>query len=140
MCLVQRARLCRIGLSSLAMSEYHEPESELSQAVRDAHRALTSLKEEIEAIDWYHQRWAACKDESLRAVLAHNRDEEIEHAVMNLEWLRRNMGKWDEVLHTYLFTSAPITTVETGATEGGAAPANGGGREDLGIASLKGSR
>src|ERR1041385_4798790 len=94
------------------MSEYHEPETELSAEVRDAHRALASLKEEIEAVDWYHQRWAASKDETLRKVLAHNRDEEIEHACMNLEWLRRNMPKWDETLRTYLFTDAPITEVE----------------------------
>src|SRR5258706_16415564 len=94
------------------MAEYHEPEAELSDAVRDMHRALVSLKEEIEAVDWYHQRWAASKDETLRAVLAHNRDEEIEHATMNLEWLRRNMPKWDEVLRTYLFTSGPITEIE----------------------------
>jgi uncharacterized protein len=94
------------------MSEYHEPESELSARGRDLHRALTSLKEEIEAIDWYHQRWEASADESLRAVLAHNRDEEIEHACMTLEWLRRNMPHWDEVMRTYLFTTADITQIE----------------------------
>jgi uncharacterized protein len=94
------------------MSEYHEPESELSDRARDLHRALASFKEEIEAVDWYNQRWAACKDESLRAVLAHNRDEEIEHACMTLEWLRRNMSRWDEMLRAYLFTEAPITAIE----------------------------
>src|SRR5437870_9563175 len=94
------------------MSEYHEPEAELTAQIRDEHRAIVSLKEELEAVDWYNQRWAASKNESLRAVLAHNRDEEIEHACMTLEWLRRNMPKWDEVLHTYLFTQAPITEVE----------------------------
>jgi ferritin-like protein len=94
------------------MSEYHEPENELSAHGRDLHRALTSLKEEIEAIDWYNQRWEACADPSLRAVLAHNRDEEIEHATMTLEWLRRNMAHWDEVLRTYLFTSGEITEIE----------------------------
>ena len=71
------------------MSEYHEPESELTEEVRDVHRAVTSLKEELEAVDWYNQRWAASKNKGLRAVLAHNRDEEIEHACMTLEWLRR---------------------------------------------------
>ena len=94
------------------MSEYHEPESELSAHGRDLHRALTSLKEEIEAIDWYNQRWEASRDESLRSVLAHNRDEEMEQAVMTLEWLRRNMPHWDHVLRTYLFTQAPITEIE----------------------------
>jgi ferritin-like protein len=98
------------------MSEYHEPENELSAHARDLHRALTSLKEEIEAIDWYHQRWEASGDDSLRAVLAHNRDEEIEHACMTLEWLRRNMPHWNEVMRTYLFTSADITQIE-GAQE-----------------------
>ncbi len=94
------------------MSEYHEPVEELSHAVRDVHRALTSLKEEIEAIDWYHQRWAASSDESLRAVLAHNRDEEIEHAVMTLEWVRRNMPVFDVQLRKRLFKDGPIATSE----------------------------
>jgi hypothetical protein len=100
------------------MSEYHEPEAELSTHVRDLHRALTSLKEEIEAVDWYNQRWEACKDETLRAVLAHNRDEEIEHASMALEWLRRNMPQWDAALRTYLFTDAAITEVEAKSVQG----------------------
>jgi ferritin-like protein len=126
------------------MSEYHEPESELSAHARDLHRALTSLKEEIEAIDWYNQRWEACRDDSLRSVLAHNRDEEMEHAVMTLEWLRRNMPKWDSVLRTYLFTEAPITEIEEQSASAGpeAAPAQdranappAGG--DLGIGSQR---
>lgn len=122
------------------MAEYHEPEAELSDAVRDLHRALVSLKEEIEAVDWYNQRWAASKDESLRAVLAHNRDEEIEHAVMNLEWLRRNMPKWDTTLRTYLFKSQPITEIEKDAKDGeeSAAETPTGSGNDLGIGSLKG--
>jgi ferritin-like protein len=126
------------------MSEYHEPESELSAHARDLHRALTSLKEEIEAVDWYNQRWEACKDESLRAILAHNRDEEIEHATMTLEWLRRNMPHWDTVLRTYLFTEAPVTDIEEEAEHGGepaASPsgAASGGRAvgDLGIGSQR---
>jgi ferritin-like protein len=119
------------------MSEYHEPESELSEQARDQHRALASLKEEIEAIDWYNQRWAACKDESLRAVLAHNRDEEIEHACMTLEWLRRNMAHFDTVLRTYLFTEAEITEIEE-AAESGAAPARASA--DLGIGSRRRAR
>ncbi|HET6583406.1 MAG TPA: ferritin-like domain-containing protein [Nannocystaceae bacterium] len=90
------------------MSDYHEPLETLSNAVRDIHRALISLKEEIEAIDWYNQRVAACTDDALRKVLAHNRDEEIEHAVMTLEWVRRNMPGWDEQLRKRLFTKDPI--------------------------------
>lgn len=105
------------------MSEYHEPEAELSQHARDLHRALTSLKEEIEAVDWYNQRWEACKDESLRAILAHNRDEEIEHATMTLEWLRRNMPHWDQVLKTYLFTADSITEIEERSEAGESTPA-----------------
>lgn len=91
------------------MSDYHEPEHELPAHDRNLHRALNSLKEEIEAVDWYHQRVVLCDDESLRDVLAHNRDEEIEHACMTLEWLRRNVPQWDEQLRTYLFTEVPIT-------------------------------
>ena len=94
------------------MSNYHEPVEELDQHTRNCVRALNSLKEEIEAVDWYHQRVAATKDEDLKAILAHNRDEEIEHAAMTLEWLRRNMDGWEEELKTYLFTEAPITEVE----------------------------
>jgi ferritin-like protein len=86
------------------VSDYHEPEAELSAQARNIHRALTSLKEEFEAIDWYHQRWDACRDESLRAVIAHNRDDEIEHACMLLEWIRKNMPHWDENMRKYLFT------------------------------------
>ena len=121
------------------MSEYHEPEGELSPEIRDAHRAITSLKEELEAVDWYNQRWAAASDPALRAVLAHNRDEEIEHASMLLEWLRRNMPKWDEKLRTYLFQEADILALEAAAdaaetSQGGAAPADAGsGSGDLGI-------
>lgn len=112
------------------MSEYHEPDGELSAQARNFHRALTSLKEELEAVDWYNQRWDACKDDSLRAVLAHNRDEEIEHACMVLEWLRRNMPHWDDMLRTYLFTEAPITEVEKKAEIEEAAA-------DLGLGSLR---
>jgi ferritin-like protein len=123
------------------MSEYHEPEGELSARGRDFHRALTSLKEEIEAIDWYHQRWEASRDDSLRAVLAHNRDEEIEHACMTLEWLRRNMPHWNEVLRTYLFTSADITQIEDAHDAAGAREAVANvaqsGLGDLGIGSRR---
>jgi uncharacterized protein len=126
------------------MSEYHEPEDELSAHGRDLHRALTSLKEEIEAIDWYNQRWEACRDETLRAVLAHNRDEEIEHACMTLEWLRRNMARWNEVMRTYLFTSGDITAIEEAheaaeAAEKQPAPLHAvqRGEGDLGIGSRR---
>jgi len=94
------------------MSSYHEPVEELTGKDRDFSRALNSLKEEIEAVDWYQQRVATTTDEKLKKIVAHNRDEEIEHAVMILEWLRRNMPGWDEEMKTYLFTEAPITELE----------------------------
>jgi hypothetical protein len=94
---------------------YHEPIEEIAPATRERHRAIVSLAEELEAIDWYDQRVDATTDDSLRAILAHNRDEEREHAAMTLEWLRRNDPVWDRVLRTYLFTEAPITEVEAEA-------------------------
>ena len=87
---------------------YHEPVSELSDETRDMHRAITSLMEELEAVDWYNQRVDACKDEELKAILAHNRDEEIEHAAMVLEWIRRKNPVVDRELKTFLFTDKPI--------------------------------
>ena len=115
------------------MSEYHETDAELSSEVRDLHRALTSLKEEIEAVDWYNQRWSASHDETLRSVLAHNRDEEIEHACMMLEWLRRNSPRWDEQLRKYLFKDGPISD----AADGGKHDSSGAAGSDLGIGSLR---
>ena len=94
------------------MAEYHESWEALSEEDRNYHRALMSLKEEIEAVDWYHQRVALCREPALRDILQHNRDEEIEHAVMALEWLRRHVEGWDEQLRTYLFTDEPVTEVE----------------------------
>lgn len=73
----------------MANEGYHEPIDELSDETRDMHRAITSLMEELEAVDWYNQRVGACKDAALKAILAHNRDEEKEHAAMVLEWIRR---------------------------------------------------
>ncbi len=94
------------------MSDYHEPPETLSRSTRDVIRALRSLREEIEAVDWYHQRVDVTEDRELRDIVAHNRDEEIEHACMTLEWLRRNMPGWDEELRTYLFTDDKITELE----------------------------
>ncbi len=113
------------------MANYHEPAEELSVKDRDLSRALNSLKEEVEAIDWYQQRVVTAGDEDLKKILAHNRDEEIEHAVMTLEWLRRNMPAWDEEMRTYLFTEKPITELEDDEEEGDA------GGTSLGIGSLK---
>lgn len=112
------------------MSDYHEPEAELTDEARDIHRALKSLQEEIEAVDWYHQRVVLCRDAALRDILAHNRDEEIEHASMTLEWLRRKVPKWNEHLRTYLFTDEPITEIEDTGSDVESV-------SDLGIRSLK---
>lgn len=90
------------------MSNYHEPAEELSKEARDFSRALNSLKEEVEAIDWYHQRVTLTEDEQLKEIMAHNRDEEIEHAVMTIEWLRRKMPGWDEELRETLFKDGDI--------------------------------
>lgn len=88
---------------------YHEPVAELSAKTRDMHRAIVSLMEELEAVDWYQQRIDACKDEELKAILEHNRDEEKEHAAMVLEWIRRRDTHFSGQLKDYLFTDKPIT-------------------------------
>ena len=94
------------------MKDYHEPVEEISDQTREFTRALNSLKEEIEAIDWYQQRADVTKDENLKKILLHNRNEEIEHACMALEWLRRNMDGWEEQLKLYLFSEGEITGLE----------------------------
>jgi ferritin-like protein len=114
----------------MASEGFHEPLELLAQDVLERHRAITSLKEELEAVDWYDQRVCATRDDDLRAILAHNRDEEKEHAAMTLEWLRRHDAKWNEVLHTYLFTDEPVTEIEAEAEHGAAAST--GGELDLG--------
>ena len=123
------------------MTEYHEPPEELDARSRDLHRALTSLKEEIEAVDWYGQRVARASNAELRSVLEHNRKEEIEHACMTLEWLRRECPEWDAALRTYLFQSGAIVEIEDRA---GSDPKNdqkaavtGPAGQGLGIGSLR---
>jgi ferritin-like protein len=87
---------------------YHEPESDLSDETRDMHRAIVSLMEELEAIDWYNQRADACKDPALKAILKHNRDEEKEHAAMVMEWIRRKDAIFSNEMKDYLFTDKSI--------------------------------
>ena len=89
----------------------------VNSSVIDNHRAIASIMEELEAIDWYSQRVAATDDAELAAVLAHNRDEEKEHAAMTLEWLRRHDSALDQHLRTYLFTEAPVTEIEAAARQ-----------------------
>jgi ferritin-like protein len=92
----------------MALEALHEPVGELSATTRNMHRAIASLIEELEAIAWYQQRADVCTDPALKAILAHNRDEEKEHAAMVLEWIRRNDPAFDKELRDYLFTDRPI--------------------------------
>lgn len=119
------------------MSQYHEPVEELDLEARDFTRALMSLKEEVEAVDWYNQRVAASNCPELKAIMAHNRDEEIEHAVMTIEWLRRNMPAWDEELRTYLFKTGSITELEEEAMGGEGSEAGKSDSSSLNIGDLK---
>jgi ferritin-like protein len=105
-------RRLRRGDGILASEAFHEPESSLSTETKDLHRAITSLMEELEAVDWYQQRVDATSDEELASILGHNRDEEIEHAMMVLEWIRRRNPTFDAHARTYMFSSGPITEVE----------------------------
>lgn len=99
------------------MTEYHEKWDVLPDQTKELHRALKSLEEELEAVDWYNQRLGVARDDELRAILAHNRDEEIEHAAMLLEWLRRRMDGWDDQLRTYLFAEGSITEAESASDD-----------------------
>jgi uncharacterized protein len=102
----------------MSSTSLHEPADQLTSRTIDVHRAVVSLIEELEAVDWYNQRAEACKDAQLKAVLKHNRDEEIEHASMTLEWIRRNVPKFDQALKLFLFTSGEITAIEEVTNEG----------------------
>jgi hypothetical protein len=113
----------------------HEPIEGLKPQTMDRHRAIVSLMEELEAVDWYDQRVDAAHDDELRAILAHNRDEEKEHAAMLLEWLRRHDPQLDRQLRDYLFTDKPILGVEAGNATGGASASPREG--SLGIGSLR---
>jgi uncharacterized protein len=132
----------------MAHEGLHEPVELVSEETIDRHRAIVSIQEEFEAVDWYDQRVSATENSDLAAVLAHNRDEEKEHAAMTLEWLRRNDPVLDGHLRTYLFTTEPVTEIEAEAEAdaGGAGAGAGAGESDagapgsgsLGIGSLKG--
>ncbi|MBX3229186.1 MAG: ferritin [Labilithrix sp.] len=120
----------------MASETFHERFEDLTPETRDMHRAITSLMEELEAVDWYQQRVDATTDEELKAILGHNRDEEIEHAMMVLEWIRRRNPTFDANAKTYLFSEGPITEVEDAATEGEGEPEQPDDGS-LGIGSLK---
>jgi uncharacterized protein len=124
----------------MASESLHESAQQLRPETIDRHRAVSSLMEEFEAVDWYDQRIDAATDEELKQILAHNRDEEKEHAAMVLEWLRRRDPKLDEHLRTYLFTERPVLEIEDEAEHGGG---DGAGEQEsangcLNIGSLRG--
>jgi ferritin-like protein len=112
----------------MASEGLHESADDLTPQTRDLHRAIVSLMEELEAIDWYQQRVEATSDEVLRTILAHNRDEEKEHASMVLEWIRRHDQAFDAHLKKYLFTTLPITERESHEPDGAPTQAQGAAR------------
>jgi len=124
----------------VAHEGFHEPVELLRPGTLDRHRAIESIMEELEAVDWYDQRVDAAGDPELAAILAHNRDEEKEHAAMTLEWLRRHDPVLDEHLRTYLFTTGSILEVEVAAEHGDGrdSGATRSGDGSLGIGSLRG--
>jgi ferritin-like protein len=127
----------------MSSEAYHEPLELLSEETKNMHRAIVSLKEELEAVDWYQQRAEACSDEELRGVLVHNKNEEIEHAMMNLEWIRRHSEVFDANIKTYIGAKGAILQAEAAqtASESGGAASKGksasGPGVGLGIGSLK---
>jgi len=129
----------------MASESLHESAEAIGAEVIDTHRAIVSLMEELEAVDWYNQRAKATSNPELRAILEHNRDEEKEHAAMALEWLRRTDAKFAQHLKTFLFTTGPITGIEAEVIHGEvgeqARPANNSGAAagdgSLGIGSLR---
>ena len=129
----------------MSSENLHEAREDLPEEVIDKHRAISSLMEELDAVDWYDQRASVTTDAELKAILLHNRDEEMEHAAMVLEWLRRRHPVIDENLRTYLFTQGDITDAEEAATGGdpqavtGSAPQAAAPDGSLGIGSLRGS-
>ena len=120
----------------------HVPRERLSKETLMLHYAIASLMEELEAVDWYRQRADDTDDKELKSVLLHNASEEIEHACMVLEWIRRHEPRFDEQLKEYLFTSGSLIAQEQASTGGGggAADDSGGSGGSLGIGSLKGGQ
>ena len=122
----------------MSSESYHEVSGLLSEETKNLHRAIVSLKEELEAIDWYQQRAEACSNDELRTVLVHNKNEEVEHAMMILEWLRRHSSVFAANIETYLDSSGPITEVETKKNAGSGEKTERAASASLGIGSLKG--
>jgi ferritin-like protein len=118
----------------MSSENLHEAAESLRPETVDRHRAIVSLKEELEAIDWYDQRVDATTDPELAGILSHNRDEEKEHASMVLEWLRRHDPVLDRHLRTYLFTEGSILLEEAQGQSGGPGQPGTG---SLGVGDLK---
>ena len=118
---------------------FHEDAEALKPETQDRHRAIASIMEELEAVDWYDQRVDAAGDEELRAILAHNRDEEKEHAAMVLEWLRRRDASLDEQLRNYLFVDKPVMEREAEIDAAETAAQDEAESGSLGIGSLRGT-
>lgn len=121
-----------------ASGSLHESEEKLSPDLIDRHRAIMSLMEELEAVDWYDQRAATATNDELREIIAHNRDEEKEHAMMLLEWLRRNDSAFNEMIEIYLNSEGSIIHAEEAATGGGEGGGGSVANGSLGIGSLRG--
>jgi uncharacterized protein len=125
-----------------ASQGYHEAEEKLSLETKNIHRALVSLQEELEAIDWYRQRADATENEALKAVLLHNMEEEVEHACMVLEWLRRHAPVFEKNLRTYLFQEQAITAIEEkeeGTNDGAQLSGKQPDRMSLTVGAMKGA-
>lgn len=113
----------------MAHEGFHEDPKELSDFAKDYHRIIQSTIEELEAVDWYNQRAECAKDSEAKAIMEHNRDEEIEHACMGIEWLRKNSPTWDSMLREFLFKDGDIISSEQSL----------GGEESVALDSPKGS-
>ena len=90
----------------MAHEGYHEPIEEITNKTRDMHRALVSLQEELEAIDWYQQRIDATQDPGLVKILEHNRDEEKEHAAMLIAWICKHDPVFEQEVRSRLTPAA----------------------------------
>jgi uncharacterized protein len=112
----------------MSSENLHAPRERLSRHAMLLHHAIVSVMEEIEAVDWYRQRADDAEDETLKALLLHNMREEMEHASMLLEWIRRHDEDFARHLKTYLFTEKPILEIEDEAAAGadGARPGRRG--------------
>jgi ferritin-like protein len=100
------------GSATMSSEGLHVPRERLARKNLHLHYAISSLMEELEAVDWYRQRADDTDDPELKAILLHNAKEEIEHACMALEWIRRNDPEFDKELREYLFQDGPIVARE----------------------------